>query len=270
MFSTAGLFTKGVEAGPWEVIFWRGLFGSLFTIGYIASQRRLRAEFVHMGKWGLVAGLVGASGSAAFIPAFKFSTVANVALIYSAAPLIAALIAWLWFSEKVSRAALIGCLAAIIGVGIIMGGSFSGINLRGDLLAFWMTVVMASVIVIYRRHPDTPAAGPATLSSLVLLPIALTLGDPFSIPDQEILITAGFGLVFAIASVALAEGSKHLPAGEAGLLSSSEAPLAIILAFLVLSEVPAVTSLLGGALIIAGVIGSQINLPKENAYGKSS
>ena len=23
-FSTAGLFTKGVEAGSWEVIFWRG------------------------------------------------------------------------------------------------------------------------------------------------------------------------------------------------------------------------------------------------------
>ena len=30
-YSTAGVFTKGVVAGAWAVIFWRGLFAAAFT-----------------------------------------------------------------------------------------------------------------------------------------------------------------------------------------------------------------------------------------------
>jgi len=35
IFSTAGPFTKGVEAGAWAVVFWRGVFTALFTIGFV-------------------------------------------------------------------------------------------------------------------------------------------------------------------------------------------------------------------------------------------
>jgi len=37
---------------------------------------------------------------------------------------------------------------------------------------------------------------------------------------------AAFGLIFAIASVTLAEGMKRIPAGETALLSTLETPLA--------------------------------------------
>ncbi len=264
MFSTAGLFTKGVEAGAWEIIFWRGIFASLFTILFVASQNRLRAEFAEVGKWGIAAGFVGASGTAAFIPAFKLTTIANVALIYASAPLVAALMAWLWMSEKMSRAAVLGSIAAIAGVIVIVGSSYQNVNIRGDLLTLWMTVSMAFLMVIYRRFPHIPSAGPAVLSSAALIPFALLFGNPLATPLLEIFITAGFGLVFAIAAVTLLEGAKRLPSGEAGLLSSSEAPLAIILAYLVLAEVPAMTSVIGGILIIAGVAGSQIRTKGEN------
>ena len=41
-FSTAGLFTKGVAAPAWDIIFWRGLFSAAMLTAFIALQGRLR------------------------------------------------------------------------------------------------------------------------------------------------------------------------------------------------------------------------------------
>ena len=52
--------------------------------------------------------MVGATGTAALNPAFKTTGVANVALIYAAAPFLAALLAWFAIGERAStRTALI-------------------------------------------------------------------------------------------------------------------------------------------------------------------
>ncbi len=258
VFSTAGLFTKGVEAGAWDIIFWRGLFASLFTFAYVARRGRLRAEFANMGYSGWAAALLGASGTAAFIPALKLTSIANVSLIYAACPLCAALLARAWFGEKLTDRVLLGCAAAFAGVVIIVGGSLGGIHLQGDLLAAWMTLALAVFMVLYRRYPKTPAVGPSAVSSLLLLPFGLTLGTPFADPWPEIVVMIAFGLVFALASVALGEGAKRLPAGETALLSTLETPFAPLFAWLVFAELPALATIIGGLLVLTGVIGMQI------------
>jgi hypothetical protein len=63
-----------------------------------------------------------------------------------------------------------------------------------------MTLMMSSVMVVYRRYPEAPAAGPNVLSSIFLLPLSLIFVDPFDAPLHEILIMAAFGLIFAFAS----------------------------------------------------------------------
>jgi len=211
-----------------------------------------------MGYSGWAAALVGASGSAAFISAFKLTTIANVSLIYAASPLLAALLAWAWVGERLTQRVLIGCVAAFTGVAIIVSGSIGSINLRGDLLAAWMTLALAIWMVIYRRYPKTPAAGPMVLSSLVLLPFGYVLGMPFLNPPLEIMILTVFGLSFALASVTLGEGAKRLPAGETALLSTSEVAFAPLFAWFVFAELPALTTFAGGLLVLAGVVGSQV------------
>ena len=217
-FSTAGLFTKGVAAPAWDVIFWRGLFSTAFLTVFIALRRRMRPEFGRMGRPGWAVAQVLAVGTAAFIPAFKLSTVANVALIYAAAPLLTAALAWAWFRERMSRRIATGCAGAAVGVAVIVGGSLEGIALRGDLLALVMTCAVALVMVIYRRFPDTPGAGPVVLSSLLLVPIAFLLGDPGAVAPREVGVLAGFGLVFAVSQVALAEGREAPAARRDGAL----------------------------------------------------
>jgi drug/metabolite transporter (DMT)-like permease len=258
VFSTAGLFTKGVQAGAWDIIFWRGLFAALFTTAYIVWRGTFKADFVAMGRSGWAVAIVGASGTAAFIPAFKLTTIASVSLIYAATPLIAALLAWLWVGERLTKRVLLGCVAAFAGVAIIVSGSIGGVHLRGDLLATWMAVALAILMVIYRRYPNTPAAGPSVLSSLVLLPFGYALGTPFSNSLSEITIMVAFGLVFALASVTLAEGAKRIPAGETALLSTLEAPFAPLFAWLVFAELPAVATVAGGLLILVSAVGTQV------------
>ncbi len=257
VFSTAGIFTKSIEAAAWDIIFWRGVFAALFTVVYVSYKGTFAKEFIQMGKWGLIAAFAGALGTAAFIPAFKHTDIANVALIYSAAPLVAAFYAWVWISERPTNRVLLGAVLALIGVALIVGGSLNSINITGDLLALWMTLAMAFMIVIYRRFPEVPAAGPAAVSCVLLLPPAMLFGSPFENQIGEIATMAAFGLVFAVASITLLEGARRLPSAETALLSTLEAPFAILLAWLIFAQVPVWTTVLGGLLIITAILNSQ-------------
>ena len=253
-FSTAGLFTKGVDAGAWDVIFWRGVSAAAFTCLWIAIRGSARNDFAGLGASGWAVGVVGALGTAAFIPSFKLTSIANVSLIYAISPLIAALLAWIFIGERAAPRTLAGCLGALLGVAIIVSGSLGQISLYGDLLALWMTIAMASIMVIYRAFPQTPGAGPQVLQSLFLLPCAALLGAPLRVAPGEILILTAFGLLFAIASVTLAEGAKRLASGQTALISSLETPLAPVLAFFVFAEIPEGPTFLGGALVLVAVL----------------
>jgi len=262
-FSSTGVFAKGVEAAAWTVIFWRGVFASLSTTAYVLWKGRQRDEFLGMGRSGLAVGVVGAAGTAALIPAFKLTDIANVALIYAAAPFLAALLAWLAIGERVSRRTALGAVGALAGVIIIVSGSIGSVNLTGDGLALVMTLVMAAIMVIYRAHPGTPSAGPSVLQSLFLMPLALFFGSPFQIAPGEIAILAAFGVVHAVASVTLAEGAKRIPSGQTALIGALETPLAPILAFLILTEVPGTATLIGGGVVLAAVAGSLWEKPTK-------
>ena len=104
---------RASAADAWSVIFWRGLFAAAFTIAYVHWRGKTGEEFRKMGRSGWAVAVLGASGTAAFIPAFKLTTIANVSLIYAAAPFFAAGIAWLWFKEVIERRVLIAALVAI-------------------------------------------------------------------------------------------------------------------------------------------------------------
>jgi drug/metabolite transporter (DMT)-like permease len=258
-YSTAGIFSKGVVAGAWAIIFWRGIFAALFTTAWTVKQGVFQDNFFRMGKTGWAVGVIGAVGTAAFIPAFKLTSIANVSLIYAIAPLIAAVLAWLALGERITRGTLIGSICAMLGVGIIVSGSIGQIRLQGDLLALIMTAAMATIMVIYRKYPRTPGAGPSVLQSLFLLPPSFLLGAPLQTEPMEIVILAAFGFLFAIASVTLAEGSKRVPSGQTALISALETPLAPLFAFIVFMEVPDMATVLGGGVVLIAVMMSITN-----------
>jgi drug/metabolite transporter (DMT)-like permease len=256
-FSTAGIFTKSVEATAWDVIFWRGLSGIAFTLMYLAIRSGVKDELRRFGKPAILAAVLMASGTAAFIPAFKLTSVANVSLIWATAPFVTALFAWVFIKEKPTLRVMICSLLALIGVIITVSDTSGAGNRIGDMLALWMTVMVAAALVLYRAWPDTPTKIPSALSSLLLLPFAVWFSTPSEVSGAEIGILIAFGLVFAAASVLMVEGARLVPSAKAALISSLETPLAPIWAILILAEWPPFTTVIGGAIIMTAVISSQ-------------
>ena len=264
-FSTAGLFSKGIAADAWSIIFWRGVFAVAGAVLWLAVTGRLRGEAARFGRPSLVLAVIYAAGTAAFIPAFKLTSVANVALIWSAAPVLAGALGWWIFGQRMAAGFMLACACVLAGTAIIVWGSFGGAHLGGDLLALWMTLMMVLIMIIYRRWPDTPVTLPTVAASLLLLPVGWTLGDPAAASVWQIALMALFGLTFVVASVTLAGGSTWLAPGETALVSVSETPWAILLAGLVLAEWPSPQTVIGGAVIMAAVLWYQVTALRRGA-----
>ena len=248
-WSTAGLFTKSVSADVWAILFWRGVFSTFFVFIYVywIERGRTLAAFTGLGWPGWLIATTGSVATLAFIASFKFTAVANVVIIYATAPFVAAALAWWWMRERAGTGTLWAAGAALLGVAVMVGGSAGTPNLLGDILALVMTFFMALMMVLMRRFPEAPAVVAAgCLSSLQLLILGGLLSDPFAIPPGEIASLASFGLVQAAGIILLTEGTRLIPAAQAALLGALEVPLAPIWAWLLLSEIPAVATAIGG------------------------
>ena len=274
-FSTAGLFSKGIAADAWSIIFWRGVFAVAGAVLWLVVTGRFRGEAARFGRPSLALAVIYAAGTAAFIPAFKLTSVANVALIWSAAPVLAGALGWWIFGQRMAAGFMLAgfmlagfmlaCACVLAGTAIIVRGSFGGAHLGGDLLALWMTLMMVLIMIIYRRWPETPVTLPTVAASLLLLPVGWMLGDPAAASVWQIALMALFGLTFVVASVTLAGGSTWLAPGETALVSVSETPWAILLAGLVLAEWPSPQTVIGGAVIMAAVLWYQVTALRRGA-----
>jgi len=252
-FSFAGIFVKGVDTGNWGVIFWRAGFGMLFLIIFYTATGKL-AEQISMKMSGLIISLIAVVSTSAFISSFQFTSIANVVVIYASTPLLSGLLGWWWMREAVSRRELIASIAALIGVGVVVSGSLGQVNAIGDSLAIIMAITMATIIVLFRKFPGTPSGGVNLLSAAILMPICIVFGDPFTASLRDVMVLALFALVFVIAYVTLLEGAKLLSPTLTALLSILETPLAPIWAWLVLSEIPNLSTTIGGIIVILAVI----------------
>ena len=83
----------------------------------------------------------------------------------------------------------------------------------------------------------------AAVSSLQLFVIGRIVVDQLAVGTTDAILLVLFGASFASAELLWTEGAKLIPSSEAGLLGTAETPLAIFLAWLVLSELPPAASL---------------------------
>ena len=252
-WSTAGIFTKGVEADTWTVLFWRGLPAAAVMSAWLVWRRGRAglADWKHPGWAGWSAATVSSAATVCFIAAFKNTAVANVVIIYATAPFAAAAIAWLWMRETPGPATLAAAGLCLAGVAVMVGGPAGAPDLTGDLLALGMTALMALMMVVMRRYPDRPmtlAVGP--VSCLQLVALAWVVGAQLEVPAHELVLLAGFGVVHAAATVLLAEGVLRIRATGAALLGALEVPLAPLWSWLILAEIPRMPTFAGGAVVL--------------------
>jgi len=256
-WSSAGFFTRLVPVDAWTTLVWRGLSGGLFgTLFMLWWTNEGLGAFRRMGGPGwLVTGL-STLGMVTFIPALKLTSVAHVAIIYATVPFITGALAWLWLGERVSVRTLAAGVLAVAGVLLTLGGTDWRGGLAGDLLALLMTIAMALAMVAIRRYRDVSLVPTSALSNLLGVVISLPFAAPLSVDTQGVAYLLLFGLVqMALGLTLFLIGSRLIPAAQAALIGALETPLAPLWVWLAFGETPSANALLGGAIVVAAVVG---------------
>ena len=256
-WSSAGFFTRLIPLDLWTMLFWRGAFGCLFIGGYIvwSARGRIGASVRGYGWPGIFLSVCSMLATATLIPAFKFTSIANVVVIFATAPFFSAAFAWLWMREKASGPTLIAATVALLGVAYMMGGAFAGIQL-GDLLAILATIVIALLMVGMRRYRSVPTLPIAFFANLFIVLACLPFAAPTEVTGLDILYSAMFaGTTMVAGYILLLAGSRMIPAVETALIGTLETPLAPLWVWIAFKEVPADATFVGGAVVLAALIG---------------
>jgi drug/metabolite transporter (DMT)-like permease len=255
-FSSAGFFTRLIDLDAWTMLFWRGVFAGPMILCMIAMRERrdTLAAFLAIGWPGLVAALCSTAATILYIHALRHTSVADAAIIFAAVPFVTAGLGWLWLGITEAWTLLLASLGALVGIGIMVGGAVVEGHLAGDLLAFGMTVCMAVMMLILRRHRDTPMLPAACLSALLCPLLVWPFMAPFAVSGTELFELALFGTTqFGLGLVLLTVGGQLVSATENALLNTLETPLAVAWVWICFAETPSETSFIGGPIVMAAV-----------------
>ncbi|TIP96900.1 MAG: DMT family transporter, partial [Mesorhizobium sp.] len=218
-----GVLTKSIHADPLTITCWRGFVGSILISLYVLWRRRRsgRRESLRLGWRGWLLAIEGALASIAFISAFKFTFVANVAIIYATAPFVTALLAFMLVRERFRLQTLAAAAVSLSGVAIMVWSGFGTGHLFGDGLALLMTIGSALYMIMVRAFRDTPVVWAGAVSAFLLFVLGWFVTDPLAVSARDAVLLVTFGMSFALASILWTEGARLIPAAESGLLGSA-------------------------------------------------
>ena len=104
-----------------------------------------------------------------------------------------------------------------------------------------MVFLNALYMVLIRTYTDADPVLAGAASGSMLFAAGWLFADLADVSARDATLLVIFGLVFAGATVLWIEGTKLSPAAESGLLGSAETPIAIAMAWIILSETPCVS-----------------------------
>ncbi len=194
----------------------------------------------------------------------RIGVAAAVLLNICSAPIIVAVLSSVWLGERITPKLLVVLLAALVGVGLLLGGSPQAASpaalLTGSLLALGAGLAYSLVALTGRQlapryHPVQPSALAFTLSALLLLPVAVANGLAWRFSP------AGWGLLIYLGLVPTAlgyavylRGLRTTPATVAAIVALVEPLVSTTLAILFLGERLSPIGATGGLLLLSSVV----------------
>lgn len=243
----------------WTVVFWRSSFAAIFLLTFMLWQygrKTSQQMFLAMGWPGVGVAACFALASTSFIVALAYTTVANVLLLQAGVPLIAALMAFLFFREQVSRTTWIAIAAVIAGVAVMVSESFSGnVSPIGNALALLIALAFATATVITRRHAHVVMMPAVCLGTVMAACVAAQMAGRFAVSATDGALLFAFGALNLGLGLALfASGARLLPAAIAALIGIAETVLGPIWVWLIHNEIPSARTLLGGSVVFLALL----------------
>lgn len=251
-----------------SMIFWRGLCAgiALTLILAFAWRGQLLEKIRAMGMAGVLVVIFYAISNSSFTMANTLTVAANVLVIVATTPLFSAIFAAMFLKEPTSTRTWIASLIALGGVMLVAGEQITLDAGLGEVFALICVLGISITFVVIRSARDVNMLPATALALAITVPLGFFFyAEPVgAIPWAFVLIG---NLVFIpIAYIGITVGPRYLPPAETGLLLLLETVFGTLWVWLVLSERPTDLGLIGGAIIMAALIGNTlIGMQQERA-----
>jgi drug/metabolite transporter (DMT)-like permease len=264
--SWAGPLVRFTDAPALAVAAWRLIISTIF-IGVVLLIRRQPMPRLGRRDWGLalVAGIFLAAHFWSWIASLELTTVASSVVLVSTQPVFVALLSGALLGEAATRRQWSGILVAVAGAAVIARGDF-GLGrdaLLGDLLALAGAVFVSIYYVIGRRLRTVLdlwwyIGVIYGIAAVVLLAAAAAMpGVPltgYASQDWLVFVALAAGPMM-LGHTGVNYALRYVRAYVANLALLGEPVGATLIAWLLpgIAEVPGPQTLVGGALILAGI-----------------
>jgi drug/metabolite transporter (DMT)-like permease len=268
-WSSAGIFTRIIPTDLMTMLFWRGLFsGAAVFLFFFVSEGKRALEILASLRWpSLVVAGLSALGMITGIGSFRYTSVADAMVIYATVPFITAGLAYLFIGERPSRSTLIASAVALVGVSIMLVGSPWGGSMFGKFLAAIMSLSMAAFTTMIRRHREVPMLPAMGASAWLCSFFCFCFTTSLHVTMQDITLIAMFGILQNSAGLIFYTfGSRRIPAAEATLVAALEVPLTPFWVLVFLNEVPGVSTLVGGAVVLVALFAHILGKFRKTSY----
>jgi len=268
MWSIAGVVTRHLEAArSFEVTFWRSAFTVLalaILLPWLRGPQTLVRSLREGGRTLWLSGVCWCVMFTAFMVAIMLTTVANVLVTMSIAPLLTALIARVALGHRLAARTWAAIVVAGIGIAWMYAREVSAADPRhliGTLVAIGVPVAAAvnwALIQHTRQRANVDLLPAVLIGAAMSAAITLPLSTPFAASAHDLALLALLGVVqLAVPCLMSVAAARYLSAPEASLLALLEVVFGVAWAWWGAGEAPAMHVLGGGALVLLALAGNE-------------
>ena len=245
------------EASVWQILLLRSVFFMIALIVFLTTTYRKNTIKIikDAGYPAVLGGLVMSLSFVAFVVSMSNTTVANVVFIISTQTMFLAIFGYFYLKEKVSLISFFSILLAMSGITVMVGDSLATGSFFGNIVALAIPINFSILVMIIRKNKNLDMVPAIFYSGIFSIIYGLVLSESLNFTSHDILMGFFLGVPqLAFGFICITIGSRSTSSATIGLLMLSETICAPIWVLLFLNEIPPVSTLIGGFIIIIAII----------------
>ena len=251
------------ELVPWQYSLIRGsaIFIILNLYLFLTEGSKFTNNYNKIGLSGIIGGISLGIANLTFILSLTSTSAAVTLLMLGALPFLAAIIAYIFLNEKISKTTFIAIIIAAAGIIFMCFDSIQTGTLFGLVNGLVSSLGFAVFTVTLRWKKNTPKLTTVSIAGIFAAAISLVV---IFYNDSSVLmslkntsLSSLHGFIVCSALILYSSKSKYLPAADLTLLSLTEILGGIFWVWLPLfgiNEVPNNNTIIGGVIITLAII----------------